>query len=103
MERMHEFISETAKYGDFTRGPRVVDDHVKQNMKQVLTEIQDGTFAREWIAETKSGRKNYNAAWKKCGEHPIEETGKKLREHMSWIAAKNRKPEFSKQLTSVSK
>src|SRR6202142_2474806 len=71
-ERMHEFISETAKYGDFTRGPRVVDDHVKQNMKKVLTEIQDGTFAREWIEETKSGRKNYNAQWKKCGEHPIE-------------------------------
>jgi ketol-acid reductoisomerase len=102
-ERMHEFISETAKYGDFTRGPRVVDDHVKQNMKQVLTEIQDGTFARQWIEETKSGRKDYHAQWKKCGEHPIEETGKKLREHMSWIAAKKGKTEFSKQLTTAGK
>jgi ketol-acid reductoisomerase len=103
MEKMHEFISETAKYGDFTRGPRVIDKHVKDNMKQVLTEIQDGTFAKEWIEETKSGRKNYHAQWKKTGEHPIEATGKKLRENMSWIAAKNRKPERQLASTATTK
>lgn len=95
-DKMHEFISETAKYGDFTRGDRIVDQHVRENMKKVLTEIQDGTFAREWIQETKSGRANYNKLWKEAGEHQVEETGKKLRANMSWIA--NKKPEGSKQL-----
>lgn len=88
MTRMHEFISETAKYGDLTRGPRVVDAHAVAQMKQVLTEIQDGTFAREWIAEHKSGRANYNALMQADLDHPIEKVGRDLRARMSWLQKK---------------
>jgi ketol-acid reductoisomerase len=84
--RMHKFVSETAKYGDLTRGPRIVDDHVRASMKKVLEEVQSGQFAREWIAETQSGKKNYNALLQKDLDHPIEGVGKKLRERMSWLA-----------------
>ena len=83
--RMHKFISETAQYGDLTRGPRVVDEHTREKMREVLKEIQDGRFAREWIAEHKSGRKNYEALMKRDLEHPIEEVGKRLRASMSWL------------------
>jgi ketol-acid reductoisomerase len=83
--RMHKFVSETAKYGDLTRGPRIVDDHVRASMKKVLEEVRSGQFAREWIAETQTGKANYNALMKKDLEHPIEAVGKKLRERMSWL------------------
>ena len=83
--RMHQFISETAQYGDLTRGPRVVDAHAREQMRQVLREIQDGQFAREWIAEHKSGRANYQALKQKDLDHPIEEVGKRLRASMSWL------------------
>ncbi len=83
--RMHKFISETAQYGDLTRGPRVVDEHAREKMREVLKEIQDGRFAREWIAEHKSGRKNYEALMQRDLEHPIEEVGKRLRASMSWL------------------
>ncbi len=84
--RMHEFVSETAKYGDLTRGPRVVDGHAREAMKKVLQEIQSGEFAREWINENKTGRKNYNALLEKDLKHPVEVVGKELRSHMSWLA-----------------
>ena len=83
--RMHEFISETAQYGDLTRGPRVVDAHAREKMREVLKEIQDGRFAREWIAEHTSGRKNYQALKQRDLDHPIEEVGKRLRASMSWL------------------
>ena len=83
--RMHKFVSETAKYGDLTRGPRIVDDHVRASMKKVLEEVRSGQFAREWIAETQTGKANYNALMQKDLEHPIESVGKKLRERMSWL------------------
>ena len=86
--KMHQFISETAKYGDLTRGPRVVDRHTKREMKQILKEIQDGKFARQWISENRRGRKKYDALMKKDLEHPIEQVGKKLREMMSWMPKK---------------
>jgi ketol-acid reductoisomerase len=86
--RMHKFVSETAKYGDLTRGPRIVDDHVRASMKKVLEEVRSGQFAREWIAETQTGKKNYNALLQKDLEHPVETVGKKLRERMSWLANK---------------
>ena len=91
--RMHQFISETAQYGDLTRGPRVVDAHAREQMRQVLKEIQDGRFAREWIAEHKSGRKNYQALKQADLDHPIEEVGKRLRASMSWLqsSAANKK------------
>ena len=85
LEKMHEFISETAKYGDLTRGPRVIDDHVKSSMKQVLTEVQDGTFARQWIEENKQGLPEYNRLMNEDLKHPIEDVGRKLRARMSWL------------------
>jgi len=83
--KMHQFISETAKYGDLTRGPRVVDRHTKREMKKILKEIQDGKFARQWISENRRGRKKYDALMKKDLEHPIEQVGKKLRARMPWL------------------
>ena len=61
LDYMRYSVSDTAEYGDYSRGPQVVDDHVKQNMKRVLEQIQDGTFAKEWIAENDEGRPRFNA------------------------------------------
>ncbi|EID53347.1 ketol-acid reductoisomerase [Saccharomonospora xinjiangensis] len=83
--RMRYSISDTAEYGDLTRGPRVITPEVKENMKAILREIQDGTFAREWVAEDERGRANFAALQKAGEEHPIEETGRKLRGLMSWV------------------
>jgi ketol-acid reductoisomerase len=83
---MRYSISNTAKYGDITRGPRVVDEGVKERMKEVLTEIQEGNFAKEWILENKSNRPVFNALLKKDQNHPIEVVGKRLRQMMPWIA-----------------
>lgn len=84
--RMHEFISETAQYGSLTRGAYVIDDNVRAQMKKVLVEIQDGTFAREWIAEYQAGNANYRALKQADLDHPIEATGRKLRASMAWLA-----------------
>lgn len=83
---MRYSISNTAQYGDLTRGPRVVNAGTKTEMKKILTEIQDGTFAREWMEEHKNGKPNFNALNKAGEEHSIEEVGKKLRAMMPWIA-----------------
>ena len=83
--KMHRFISETAKYGDLTRGPRVVNKATKKEMKKILTEIQDGKFARQWISETKTGRRKYNKLLKADLKHPIEKVGEKLRAKMPWL------------------
>ncbi|HLT90751.1 MAG TPA: ketol-acid reductoisomerase [Woeseiaceae bacterium] len=85
LRKMYQFISETAAYGDMTRGPRVVDDHVRARMKEILKEIQDGTFARQWIAENDSGRKEYERMMRADLEHPIEKVGAELRSHMDWL------------------
>jgi ketol-acid reductoisomerase len=85
MTKMHQFISETAKYGDLTRGPRIVNAGTKREMKKVLKEIQDGKFARQWIAENKGGRKKYNKLMNKDLKHKIEKVGVKLRERMPWL------------------
>jgi ketol-acid reductoisomerase len=82
---MHRFISETAKYGDLTRGPRVVNKATKKVMKKILTEIQEGKFARQWISETKTGRRKYNKLLKADLKHPIEKVGAKLRAKMPWL------------------
>jgi ketol-acid reductoisomerase len=83
--RMRYSISDTAEYGDYSRGPRVVDGRIKDEMRKILGEIQSGEFAREWIAEDEAGRPNF-AKWRAEGAaHPIEETGKKLRGMMSWV------------------
>jgi len=85
MTKMHQFISETAKYGDLTRGPRIVNAGTKREMKKVLKEIQDGKFARQWIAENNGGRKKYNKLMNKDLKHKIEKVGVKLRERMPWL------------------
>ena len=83
-------ISETAKYGDISRGPRVIDARVKKEMKKILKEIQSGQFTREWVAEYRGGLKNYRPAPEAKGEkHLIEKTGSRLRGMMPWMTKKN--------------
>ncbi|TCK20857.1 ketol-acid reductoisomerase [Pseudonocardia endophytica] len=81
-------ISDTAEYGDLTRGPRVITPDVKKNMQAILKEIQDGTFAQEWVAEDENGRPNFTRLQKEGQEHPIEQVGEKLRGLMSWVGEK---------------
>ncbi|CCH34442.1 ketol-acid reductoisomerase [Actinosynnema sp. NPDC047251] len=83
--RMRYSISDTAEYGDLTRGPRVVTPGVKEEMRKILGEIQDGTFATEWVNEDDAGRGNYKKLQQEGEQHPIEEVGKKLRGLMSWV------------------
>ena len=83
--KMHQFISETAKYGDLTRGPRIVDARVKQEMAKVLKEIQSGAFARQWIRENATGRKRYTKLLKADLKHPIEKVGAELRSLMPFL------------------
>ena len=78
-------MSETAKYGDLSRGPRIVDESTRERMREVLEEVRDGTFAREWVEEDEKGRPNYDAMMKKDLEHPIEKVGRDLRARMSWL------------------
>ena len=79
IERMHYSISDTAEYGSIAVGPRVVDEHVKENMRKALTAIQDGSFAREWIAEMDEGSPSLVEARQKLAETQIEQVGKRLR------------------------
>ncbi len=95
ISNMRYSISDTAKYGDITRGPRVVDAESKKEMKKILTEIQNGEFAREWILENRAGRPVYNALMKKGETHPIEDIGGQLRGMMSSL--------FKKKLVDKSK
>jgi ketol-acid reductoisomerase len=81
-------ISDTAEYGDLTRGPRVITAQTKDEMRKILGEIQDGTFAREWVAEDENGRPNFTRLQKEGAEHPIEQVGEKLRGLMSWVGTK---------------
>ncbi len=81
-------ISDTAEYGDLTRGPRVITAQTKREMEKILGEIQDGTFAREWVAEDEAGRPNFTKLQAEGAAHPIEEVGEKLRGLMSWVGSK---------------
>ncbi|HEX4910885.1 MAG TPA: hypothetical protein VFV64_08990, partial [Permianibacter sp.] len=83
--RMHDFVSDTAKYGDLSRGPRVVDAGTRERMAKILEEIRSGEFAREWIAEHESGGKRYRALMDADLAHPIEKVGAELRAHMRWL------------------
>ena len=84
MSFMRYSISDTAEYGDYTVGPRMIVDETKKEMKKVLGEIQDGTFAQKWIKENKDGRPNFNRMRKEAQESLLETTGKALREKMTW-------------------
>ena len=83
--RMRYSVSDTAEYGDLTRGPRVIDEGVRENMAEVLDEIQSGEFAREWIVENQVGRPVFNRLHELEKEHPIEEVGRELRSMIPWI------------------
>ena len=85
MEYMRYSVSDTAEFGDYTRGPKVIDENVKSNMREVLAQIKDGTFAREWIAENDEGRPTFNRLRKENAGHPIEKVGKELRGMMSFL------------------
>lgn len=86
LARVHQFVSETASYGDLTRGPRVVDEGVKERMRAVLAEVQSGRFAREWVDEHESGRAQYTSLLDAELDHPIERVGRQLRTQMPWLA-----------------
>ncbi len=88
-------VSETAEYGGLTRGPRIVDDRTKLEMKEVLAEIQDGRFAEEWIAENENGQQTFKELRRKSAEHPIEGVGRQLRAMMPFLSS-------AKDITGVS-
>ncbi len=85
LARMHKYISDTARYGDLTRGPRVVNKATKKEMRKILEEIQTGKFARQWIRESESGGKKYKRMLKTDMNHQIERVGAKLRARMPWL------------------
>jgi len=82
---MRYSVSDTAEYGDYTRGPRVVSDETKREMRKILGEIQSGQFAREWVLENQANRAGFLAMRRRDAQHPIEEVGTRLRSMMSWI------------------
>ncbi len=85
LRKMHEFISDTAAWGDMISGPRVVDQNSREAMKAILGDIQDGTFAREWIAENENGMPEFKRKMDADLQHPIEEVGRNLRGRMDWL------------------
>ncbi len=88
MKYMRYSVSDTAEYGDYSRGPRVVDEHTRAAMKQVLSEIQNGTFAKEWIAENHEGQPRFKAMRESAANHEIEEVGAQLRGMMTFLGKK---------------
>ena len=85
---MRYSVSDTAEYGDLTRGKRIITQETREEMKRILKEVQTGSFAKEWILENQAGRPMFNALRKKEAEHPIEAVGKKLRSMMGWLKEK---------------
>ncbi|MDH6064969.1 ketol-acid reductoisomerase [Umezakia ovalisporum] len=85
LAQMRDSISNTAEYGDYTRGPRVVNENTKAEMKKILSEIQSGQFAREFVLENQAGKPGFTAMRRQEAEHPIEEVGKDLRAMFSWL------------------
>ena len=84
LDRMRFSVSDTAEFGDYYSGPKIIDEHVKENMRKALKDIQDGTFARTWLLENQSGRPFFNAQRRIEREHPIEVVGRELRRKMSY-------------------
>jgi ketol-acid reductoisomerase len=87
LANMRYSISNTAEYGDYTRGPRLIDDHVKAEMRRILADIQEGRFAKDWVLENKAGQVSFKAMRRKAAEHPIEAVGERLRAMMPFIGA----------------
>ena len=86
LRKMHNFISDTAAWGDMISGPRVVDEHARARMREVLDDIRDGTFARNWIAENEAGMPEFKRRMAADLEHPIEKVGSELRSRMDWLS-----------------
>ena len=84
---MRYSVSDTAEYGDYSRGPRIITDETKKEMKRILNEIQTGAFAKEWITENQVGRPGFLALRKRGAESELERVGKELRSMMPWIKA----------------
>ena len=82
---MRKRVSDTAEYGDLTRGKRIISERTRKEMKKILKEVQSGKFAREWIKENENGRPEFNGLRRKDDNHPIEVIGKNLRSMMDWI------------------
>jgi ketol-acid reductoisomerase len=93
IENMHYSISDTAEYGDMTRGPRIITNDTRAEMRKILEEIQSGKFAEEWIAENEAGRPNFTRLREESMSHPVERVGKQLRGMMPWIGAGKAKPQ----------
>ncbi|MBP9865370.1 MAG: ketol-acid reductoisomerase [Candidatus Omnitrophica bacterium] len=94
---MHRRVSDTAEYGDYSRGTRIITAETRKEMKKILSEIQTGQFAKEWIAENKNGRPNYDRLKKAADEHPIEKVGANLRGMMHWITQPGEKPKLKEK------
>ncbi|MGD8384898.1 MAG: ketol-acid reductoisomerase [Lysobacterales bacterium] len=90
LSKMYEFISDTASYGDLVSGPRILDDSVKQRMREVLADIQDGSFAKQWMEEYRAGGERYRELMQQRRAHPIESIGAKLRARMAWLTGRRK-------------
>ena len=82
---MRYSVSNTAEYGDYSSGPRIIDDSTKARMRDILDDIQSGRFAKEWVLENGAGQASFKALRRRAAEHPIEEVGERLRAMMPWI------------------
>ena len=85
LAKMHEFVSETAKWGDLVSGPKVITAETRERMREVLRNIRNGRFAFDWIAENESGKQNYDALLAADLDQPIEKVGARMRQHMAWL------------------
>jgi ketol-acid reductoisomerase len=103
LEYMRYSISDTAEYGDYSRGPRIINDQTRAEMKKILSEIQSGQFAKEWINENKTGRKNFLAARESQRSHQVEQVGRELREMMTFLKKKREKGVPQQEAAEVSK
>ena len=103
IQGMRKRVSDTAKWGDISCGPRVIDAHVKQTMRQLLKEIQSGEFAKQWIAEHEAGRPNFTRLMRQDDEHLIERTGAALRKMMPWIGSGNSKSKTRRRAPAKSR
>ncbi len=102
IQGMRKRVSDTAKWGDIHCGPRVIDAHVKENMKALLREIQSGQFAKEWIAEHEAGRPNFTRLMQQDEQHPIEVVGRQLRAMMPWLSGAAKKSDIRRQTSARS-
>jgi ketol-acid reductoisomerase len=91
MSYMHNNISDTAEWGDYISGPRIVDQHTREEMRKILQDIQDGTFAAGWILENQVGRPSFQAMRRAIAQHPIEQVGREVRAMMPWLNTVNKK------------